>query len=155
MLSVSVVPAILPPLKAASLVQPVAPSVYLEPRDEFYVAHRVARGTLLGVANAQTQPALLATAKAHLLGRVSVPGAQQIALVSQHKGAVARTHQFLGAGWQRVATQKTIATSSQFKLAAAGAQALVIAIRVWQVSGRSLLVYVCLLPRLLGDADAA
>ena len=90
----------MPPLKAASLVQPVAPSVYLEPRDEFYVAHRVARGTLLGVANAQTQPALLAV-KAHPAGaRVRVPGAQQIGLVAQHKGAITRTHQLLGASWQ-------------------------------------------------------
>ena len=153
MLPVSVVPAILPPLKAASLVQTVALSVYLEPRDEFYVADRVARGTLLRVANAQTQPALLAI-KAHPAGaRVRVPGVKQIGLVAQHKGAITRTHQLLGASWQGVATQKTVATSAQFKLAPAGTQALVIAIRVWQMSGRSLMVYVCLLPRLPGEAD--
>ena len=148
MLSVSVVPTILPPLKAASLAQPVALSVYLKLRHEFYVADRVARGTLLRVANAQTQPALLAI-KEHPAGaRVWVPGAEQISLIAQHKGAITRTHQLLGASWQGVATQKTVATGTQFKVAAAGAQVLVIAVRVWQVSGHSLMVCVYLLARL-------
>ena len=152
MLPVSVAPAILPPLEAASLVQPVALSIYLEPRDEFHVAHRVARGTLLRVANTQTQPALLAI-KAHpARTRVGVPSAEQLGLVTQYKGAITRTHQLLGASWQVVATQKTVATSVQVKLAAAGAQALVIAIRVWQVSGRSLMVYLYQLARLPGEA---
>ena len=139
-LPVSVVPAVLPPFKAASLVQPVALSVYLETRHEFYVAHRVALGTLLRVANAQTQPALLAV-KAHPAGaRVGVPRTEQIGLVAQNKGAIPRTHQLLGANWQGVTTQKTVATSAQFKSAAAGAQALVVAARGWQVSGCSFLI---------------
>ena len=59
----------------------------------------------LALSRECANPTCAAFIKAHpLRPRVEVPGTEQIGFVSQHKGAVTRTHQFLGADRQRVAT---------------------------------------------------
>ena len=125
MLSTVVVPLAFDLLKFADLVEAVAPAINFIAGHKLHGTGDLIRTASFGIAYAQAQPMRI-TVQPHLFWpRVGMPGAQQVALITQYKTTVARTHQLLCAVRSLPALYKAATAVGVVDCAAAGTGRLV------------------------------